>query len=221
MKDVQKVVRGQIYWRNSENYDMEIPSIISKHRPVLVVSNNICLAYSNAYTVVPITSSPRNRLLPTQVEFILNDKPNYLLCEQVYTLNKESLGDYIGTLSNQKMNEVDLALSKQLGVLPVEEDIVVNKKDIIEGIESTSDSDISCITGGSTSSDDTYKSVKDFDRYKLHRRKWSTEDKRRLVEDADGGVLSTSEVMDKWHLVNKKSYYATLSRFRRQLESEI
>ena len=119
MNDVQKLVRGQIYWRNAENYDRAIPGIISKNRPVLIFSNNTCLACSPAYTVIPITSNV-DKELPTHVKIFMDGHENIILCEQLYTMSKRSLGGYIGTLSEDKVKEVEKAVQIQLGIIEVD-----------------------------------------------------------------------------------------------------
>lgn len=119
MNDVQKLVRGQIYWRNEENYDRSIPGIISKNRPVLLFSNNTCLACSPAYTVIPITSNV-DKELPTHVKIFIDGHKNIILCEQMYTTSKRSLGGYIGTLSDDKVREVEKAVQIQLGIIEID-----------------------------------------------------------------------------------------------------
>ena len=66
MVDTSYYCRGQIWYR-SNTREEEGRSVITKVRPVLIVSNNVGLAYSNIAIVVPLTSSPRLRTLPTQV----------------------------------------------------------------------------------------------------------------------------------------------------------
>lgn len=90
-------------------------SIQSGYRPVLIVQNNIGNKYSPTTIVVPITTKKEQKqYLPTHVR--ANKQPGLrhnstILCEQVMTVNQDSLDMQIGKLNRKKLFEVNVALA--------------------------------------------------------------------------------------------------------------
>lgn len=117
----RKVSRGQVWFL----VDNDVPavhmqgSIQGKNRPWLVVSNNKCNQSSPVYTIVPLTTSPKNEL-PTHVTFQTGDKTQTVLCEQIRSVAQQvffnSGSHYMWTMSEKYMRMVDEALAIQLGL---------------------------------------------------------------------------------------------------------
>ena len=117
----RKVSRGQVWFL----VDNDVPlvhtqgSIQGKNRPWLVVSNNKCNQSSPVYTVVPLTTSPKNEL-PTHVTFQTGDKTQTIMCEQIRSVSQQvffNTGSYYKwTMSEKYMRMVDEALAVQLGL---------------------------------------------------------------------------------------------------------
>ena len=90
-------------------------SIQSGYRPVLIVQNNIGNKYSPTTIVVPITTKKEQKqYLPTHVR--ANKQPGLrhnsrILCEQIMTVNQDSLDMQIGKLNRKKLFEVNVALA--------------------------------------------------------------------------------------------------------------
>lgn len=90
-------------------------SIQSGYRPVLIVQNNIGNKYSPTTIVVPITTKKEQKqYLPTHVR--VNKQPGLrnnstILCEQIMTVNQDSLDIQIGKLNRKKLFEVNVALA--------------------------------------------------------------------------------------------------------------
>ncbi len=88
------------------------------YRPVLIVQNDRGNRYSPTVIAVPLTSSERKGRLPTHVQLPGGDgvlpKPSVVLCEQVRTLEKTRLTRYMGSLPQEKLKEVEAALSISL-----------------------------------------------------------------------------------------------------------
>ena len=90
-------------------------SIQSGYRPVLIVQNNIGNKYSPTTIVVPITTKKEQKqYLPTHVR--ANKQPGLrhnstILCEQIITVNQDSLDMQIGKLNRKKLFEVNVALA--------------------------------------------------------------------------------------------------------------
>lgn len=91
-----------------------------KHRPVLIISNNKGNRYSTTVIVAAITGMEYNKAnLPTHViakgyEFL--EKDSIILLEQIRTLDKQRLQEYIGTFDKHLMLSVDDALAVSIGV---------------------------------------------------------------------------------------------------------
>lgn len=88
-------------------------------RPVLIIQNDVGNRHSPTVIAAAITGYPKNRYQPTHVAldgrlFGLRMESTILL-EQIRTLDKSRLGDYIGSLDAEKMWEVDAALEISVG----------------------------------------------------------------------------------------------------------
>lgn len=107
-----KVKRGEIYMADLPNIG---GSIQSGYRPVLIVQNNIGNKYSPTTIVVPITTKKEQKqYLPTHVRANKQPglKPNStVLCEQIMTVNQDSLKLQIAKLNRRKLTEVNVALA--------------------------------------------------------------------------------------------------------------
>ena len=113
----KKIRRGDLYYAE---LDPIVGSEQAGFRPVLVVSNNIGNRYSPVIVIVPITSRRMGRKrLPTHVEvrmpeLLKNDST--ALTEQIRTVDKLRLKEYIGSLPDCLMKEVDQALAISIGI---------------------------------------------------------------------------------------------------------
>jgi len=88
-------------------------------RPVLVIQNDIGNKYSPTIIVAAITSKPK-RELPTHVEVLSIEalqKDSVVLLEQIRTIDRIRLLDYIGSLSRLRMSLVDRALAVSVGLI--------------------------------------------------------------------------------------------------------
>lgn len=98
-------------------------------RPCMIVSNNKGNIFSPNVTIVPLTSQQK-KLLPTHV--LLNagcgglEKDSTVTAEQLMTIPKKDLGNYIGRLNDNEIAAVDTALMVSLG-LPVKTDRINNQ----------------------------------------------------------------------------------------------
>lgn len=111
------MLRNDIHW-----IDLGIVENSSRQggvRPCIVLSNNLACKYSPVILVSPITSKLSKKRLPTHVmigqESGLN-KDSVVLLEQVITVDKEKVGDYIGTVPRNKIYEIDRALMISGGI---------------------------------------------------------------------------------------------------------
>nr|WP_294487854.1 type II toxin-antitoxin system PemK/MazF family toxin [uncultured Anaerosporobacter sp.] len=96
-------------------------------RPVLIIQNNIGNRYSPTVIVAAITSRTGKQYLPTHIGL---DEPqnglrqnSLVLLEQVRTIDRSRLRDYIGTLADRQLRQVDEALAVSFGLELAEEPV--------------------------------------------------------------------------------------------------
>ena len=112
------IQRGDIYYAHlASSKGSEQKGI----RPVLVIQNNIGNRYSTTVIVAAITGHSKDKFQPTHVR--LRDSAcslfrcSTVLLEQLRTLDKSRLGEYMGSIGSDKLREVDAALSISLGLV--------------------------------------------------------------------------------------------------------
>ena len=109
------VKRGEIYFTTLGD---GVGSEQSGRRPVIIVQNNIGNMYSGTVIVIPVTSASK-RPMPTHVKLGCEYglfRESIALAEQIMTFDKHRLGEYIGTVDDMKMAEIDEALKASLGI---------------------------------------------------------------------------------------------------------
>lgn len=112
-----RYMRGMVYWAKLQNDDIN-SSVTTGIRPVIIVSNNIANCTSRNVTVVPCTTNTEKNLeqpTHTLVHF-KKDTASLVLCEDITTINKESLAGFMGMLDNDTMMKVDKCLLSALGL---------------------------------------------------------------------------------------------------------
>ena len=77
-------------------------------RPAVIVSNEKCNTHAPFVEIVYLTTADKKRL-PTHVE-VLCRTPSTALCEQIFSVSKERLGEYIRCCTNDEMDAIDEAL---------------------------------------------------------------------------------------------------------------
>ena len=89
-------------------------------RPALVVQNDIGNQFSPT-TVVATISTQQQRSYPFQVAISAEDSGlphnSVVKCEQLQTIDETRLGRLLGSLTRDKMAEVDAALHRSLGLV--------------------------------------------------------------------------------------------------------
>lgn len=90
-------------------------------RPVLIIQNNVGNRYSPTVIVAAITSRMDKHPLPTHVAISTKyglQKNSMILLEQVRTIDKSRLKEYIGHLDSRDMRAVNISLKISLDVEP-------------------------------------------------------------------------------------------------------
>lgn len=85
-------------------------------RPAIIVSNEKGNQYSNVVEVVYMTTRPKPSL-PTHVSIYSSRTPSIALCEQITTVDKSRIGDYMCTLTPGELRQVEKAMIASLGFL--------------------------------------------------------------------------------------------------------
>jgi len=112
----KSILRGDLYYADLN------PVVGSEQggiRPVLVIQNDIGNKHSPTIIVAAITSKAMKTILPTHCRLSAQsglDLNSVALLEQIRTIDKRRLKDYVGVLGQEEMQEVDRALAVSVGL---------------------------------------------------------------------------------------------------------
>ena len=92
---------------------------MGKKRPALVVSNDRNNLFADTVTVLPITSKTE-RVYPFEV-FLPREETNLpkdskVKCNQIRTVDKKRLANFVGSLSSERLKDVEQAFLIHLGI---------------------------------------------------------------------------------------------------------
>jgi mRNA interferase MazF len=88
-------------------------------RPVLIIQNDMGNKHSPTVIIAAITSKAMKAMLPTHCLLGATnglDRDSIVLLEQIRTIDKKRLRDYVGALEQPIMQEVDRALAVSVGL---------------------------------------------------------------------------------------------------------
>ena len=124
------ICRGDLFY-----YDFgdNSGSVQSGERPVLVVQADDYNQNAPTIIVAAVTSVIKKRYLPSHIilgeEFGLK-KTSMVLLEQIRTVNKEDLREYIGTVDDDKLfRQINATLKKTFGLWVYKPDYIVRRLD--------------------------------------------------------------------------------------------
>ena len=124
------ICRGDLFY-----YDFgdNSGSVQSGERPVLVVQADDYNQNAPTIIVAAVTSVIKKRYLPSHIilgeEFGLKT-PSMVLLEQIRTVNKEDLREYIGTVDDDKLfRQINATLKKTFGLWVYKPDYIVRRLD--------------------------------------------------------------------------------------------
>ena len=115
--------RGEIYVGALSPY---VGSEQGGIRPVIILQNNLGNIFSPTLIVAPLTSRYKKRNLPTH--YLIEDveelkTTSLVLLEQIKTIDKRRITEYIGQASKDDIKNIEKALTISLGFeIPVEID---------------------------------------------------------------------------------------------------
>lgn len=117
MKDMrEEVKRNDIIW---VSLDTGIGSEQAGDRPAVVIQNDVGNKYSTVIIVAMITSQINKAKLPTHVEVSKDiglDKDSVIMTEQLRTISKKRIREYIGRLNDRQISQLDRSLLISLGI---------------------------------------------------------------------------------------------------------
>ena len=119
---MNEVKRGDIYYIVN-NYQEE-GSEQRAGRPAVVVSNDKGNQHSNVIEVVYLTTQPKTDL-PTHIDIKSANRPSIALCEQISSVSKDRLGNYIGTCTKYELEMLNAGMMISFGIdIPIQKVIV-------------------------------------------------------------------------------------------------
>ena len=124
------IVEEQVM-RRGEIYHADLNPVFGSeqggYRPVLIIQNNRGNQHSPTVIVAAITSQPKTKL-PTHVP--INgirglEKESFVLLEQIRTVDKRRLDDYVGRLNRDQMNRVEKALRTSMEIKKMDKPVLM------------------------------------------------------------------------------------------------
>ena len=118
-----KYLRGEIYLAE---LDKGIGSEQKGRRPVMIIQNNVGNKHSPTVVVAAITSRMGKHNLPTHVRLSSSNlaKDSMVMLEQIRTIDKRRLKEYICKATAEEMELIDGALLISIGMDRREEDAI-------------------------------------------------------------------------------------------------
>ncbi len=111
------ISRGSIYMARLPILD-EHSSVQGGLRPVLIIQNDIGNAHAPTVQVIPLTSKNKKTLpIHTTIKSGGLLKESTALAEQIQTVNKTILRQYIGKVDDETMSRVNACIMIQLGLI--------------------------------------------------------------------------------------------------------
>ena len=110
------IKRGDIYYAK---LNPVVGSEQGDTRPVLVVQNDMGNKHSPTIVIIPISCNLNKNPLPTHVVIprLSGLKSDSLaLAEQIRTIDRSRLGEYIGRIGEEVQSEIDAALAIGIGI---------------------------------------------------------------------------------------------------------
>ena len=105
-----EIKRGEIYYADLSPI---VGSEQGGYRPVLIIQNDVGNKYAPTVIACVVTSRKTKADLPTHVWLNAEcglPKESMVECEQVRTLDKKRLKDFMGSVSKEVMREIDKGL---------------------------------------------------------------------------------------------------------------
>lgn len=107
-----KYERGQIYYVTKAP---QVGSEMMSGRPAIIISNNRVNSKLNSIEVVFLTTRSKCQA-PEHIIIHSSNAMSTTICEQITTIDKSRLREYIGTCTPEEMKLIDVALLSSIGL---------------------------------------------------------------------------------------------------------
>ena len=116
MEELKNFVKGDVIYIRDDNPVHH--GVISGTRPYVVVSNNRFNQFSPVLNVIPLTSRYKKKTPAHVIVKRIYGLPctSLALCEQMQTKPKELISEYICTLPDEVMEQINEKIKFQLGL---------------------------------------------------------------------------------------------------------
>ena len=111
----KQILRGELYYADLEPV---IGSEQGGERPVVILQNNKGHQHSPTVIVAPLTTQKIKPRLPTHVMVSTSGlrSSSLVLLEQIRTIDKKRMRNYIGTVTDDEMQEIEKAVLASVGI---------------------------------------------------------------------------------------------------------
>lgn len=108
-------LRGDIFYADLPDQNGSEQSGV---RPVVIIQNNLGNKYGRTLIVAPITSQYKKNL-PVHSEIYNNslEKDSTILLEQVTTIDKNKVKEFVGHLTRNELKKLNIALARSVGLM--------------------------------------------------------------------------------------------------------
>ena len=180
--------RGEIYWFNMEDFCKQgkfNTKVLLKKRPYLIISNDKWNEVSGLVTVVPISSKERYNSDSHVIFSSAERKISVIVTEHITTVDQSLIGDYMETVSESVMSQVDEAIQNHLG------------------IKSTFSKELNDYFCSSTDILEMFSQMID----KILKKKFEEERKKLMAENVDNVALRLASTIEDLFDTNTQSSY--------------
>ena len=116
----QQYYRGQIYYAR---LDPIVGHEQGGHRPVLIIQNDTGNRFAPTVIIAALATSLPTKPYPTEVRVPAGagslPRASAIRLDQIRTLDKRRLEQYVGQLDEMMMHQVDQAIMISLGLIPL------------------------------------------------------------------------------------------------------
>ena len=106
MTEERKIERGQVYFLREDD---SVGAELSIGRPVLVLNNQELIDKLPTVIVAYMTTTPQKH--NSTVKVFTGRKYSYVILNQIRTIDKRRLNEFMCTLTTKEMERIDTALS--------------------------------------------------------------------------------------------------------------
>ncbi len=116
---MRELRRGDIFYCNlPEIQDIQNHSVQRGYRPVVIVSSHMGSLTNNIVMICPLTTKEKKLSVNVPISWSTDchRRKSHVLCNQIMTVPKSILGNLIGRLTQEELQNVDKALLIALGI---------------------------------------------------------------------------------------------------------